>query len=123
MNVSPRSKHHVTVPLPPSTNHLFVTVGKRRVKSMEYRNWLIRAYSRMVELIVPTSYPIEIRVLVSGRVNPNRDLDNVQKALGDSLVASGTIVGDSLKYVTKWVVEYVGGDGEPCADVYLTPRP
>lgn len=76
MIVVPRSKTSVDLPLPPSVNNLFATVGRKRVKSREYRAWLAACEPLLVELRHPRSLPAGIRVDVFGKVNACRDLDN-----------------------------------------------
>lgn len=115
-------KAAVEVPLPPSVNHLFVTRGRRRFKSPEYRAWLAAAVPLLAALVRPERLPVEITVLVLGKVNNSRDLDNLLKPLGDAVVRARVIPGDSVKHVRRWSVEYVGdGTGEAVAVVAVRP--
>ncbi len=116
MTIEPQSKFTVTLPLPPSTNHLFATVRGRRVKSKAYKAWLAEVAPLLVELRRPKTLPAEIHATVFGKVNANRDLDNLMKPLGDSIVLAGVLPGDSIKYVTLWSIGYGGAaQMEPCA--------
>lgn len=116
--VMPQSKFHVTLPLPPSTNNLFATVGSRRVKSREYKAWLANAEAALIELRKPAGLPAGVRVSVFGSVNRQRDLDNMLKPVLDALVSAGVLPGDSLKYVTEVRIGYGGEwDDEPAVMV------
>lgn len=84
------------------------------MKSREYKTWLAAAMVVLWELRRPKALPAEIRATVFGKVNAQRDLDNFLKPIGDALVASGVLPGDSLKYVTGWRIGYGGEwDAEP----------
>lgn len=103
------------LPVPPSTNNLTATIvrGKhsRRVKTEQYRKWLDEA-GLMLKLqgVKPIPSPVHLSVsIMPGRgMNRQRDCDNFLKAIGDLLVASGTIEGDNLSHVVGVTCEYVG---------------
>lgn len=120
--VTPQSKFHVMLPLPPSTNNLFATVNGRRVKSRAYREWLAATGAAPVELRRPKTLPAEVRVTVFGKVNRQRDLDNFLKPVLDSIVAAGVLPGDSLAHVTELRIGYGGPwDGDPAVMVEVIP--
>jgi hypothetical protein len=111
--VSPRSKFHVLLPLPPSTNNLFATVGtsdckQRRVKTRAYREWLAAAGIVLLELRKPKALPAKVCFTIFGTVNRARDCDNFLKPLLDALVSADVLPGDSLKYVTDVRISYGG---------------
>jgi crossover junction endodeoxyribonuclease RusA len=86
----------LTIPYPPSINHLHRRVGVRTLLSKEGR----RYYSRVREIVASFGLStIQGRVALDVEVYPpdnrRRDLDNVTKAIGDSLVHSAVIEDDS----------------------------
>lgn len=84
-----------TVPVPPSTNNLFVTIGRRRFKSPAYRAWLAVAVPLLARLRRPEVFPV--RVLVTAfAINEARDVDNLAKPVSDALVTAGVLPGDSI---------------------------
>lgn len=103
----------VDVLLPPSTNNLFATVGRRRVPTSAYRSWQQATAFAFRALDPAQSYPVAVTFTVLGKVNAQRDLDNFAKPLLDALVKCGTIAGDSLKYVSRVTVQRgdAGGEG------------
>ena len=108
----------VDVPLPPSTNNLYLNVAWRgRVKSPEYRAWIDVA-SMLVLLLKPIrTKPFTITyTLVGGDgLNLGRDLGNFEKPLTDVLVSTGRIPGDSLRAgLWQIIQQYVECyEGEP----------
>jgi Holliday junction resolvase RusA-like endonuclease len=85
----------VMLPVPPSTNNLFINVrGKGRIKSAEYRAWLDHAglllkvrSSKVVE------GPFEVEVRLSHKARG--DIDNRMKAAIDLMVRHGRVPDDS----------------------------
>lgn len=115
------SLESVTLPIPPSTNHLFFTKGRRRIKSAEYRAWTseVLPILRRLARVAP---PVEIEVTVCGKVNAQRDLDNMLKPIGDALVESGVIENDNVRHVTAWNVRArLSPIGAPEVRVRLRP--
>ena len=104
---------YVTVPVPPSTNNLFVTVGRRRVKSREYREWMVDAVPEMMKLGPPMSFPAQVSITLLGGpgLNLYRDLDNIAKPVLDALVAASVLPGDSLRHVWRVALEYLPRTG------------
>jgi len=108
----------VIVPLPPSTNALFATVGRRRIVTREYKAWQAVAYPILSMLAPPESTPCEVWLTIRGKkVNRRRDVANVEKALTDGLVACGVLPDDNLKYVVGNHQVYRPDDGEPRVEV------
>ncbi len=101
------------VPVPPSVNNLFATVRGHRVKSKGYKAWLKNAVPVLAGLARPERFPCRVCVILGGKVNMARDLDNILKPIGDALVAAGGLPGDNLKYVAAWDVAFHKHDGEP----------
>lgn len=99
----------VVLPLPPTTNNLFVNVrGRGRVPSKVYAAW-----RKLVAPILATVPPVyELPVVVSIEIlggkgfAVNCDIDNRVKAVLDALVASEIIPNDSRECVRRVVVEY-----------------
>lgn len=89
-----------TVPIPPSTNNLFVNRDRLggRTASPDYKRWLndagwiLKAQKREI-IAAPRGY---VRVLVEAPLNRRRDLDNALKPLLDLLVKMSVIADDNL---------------------------
>ena len=84
------------LPFPPSVNHLWRRVGNRTIVSREGRSY--RTAVRRV-LLARGVRPIEGRLAVEIDVHPpdrrRRDLDNIQKALLDSMAHGGAYADDA----------------------------
>lgn len=83
----------VTLPLPPSTNNLFITRGKRRVRSPEYEEWLTFARHALRSqgpdpVVGRYAFLIALPALVAG------DCSNRIKAPEDLLVKEGLTPDD-----------------------------
>lgn len=117
-----RDTSEVEVPLPPSVNNLFRTTGYKRFKTREYREWIEATGRTFARLIVARVYPVEVWVKVTGRVNPQRDIDNFAKPLLDAVVAAGVVPDDTIKYVDRVDVWYEPGPGDPRAVVTVCER-
>jgi Holliday junction resolvase RusA-like endonuclease len=98
----------VELTLPPSTNNLFFTKGRKRIKTTDYRDWIEQA-EPILRRLKRVPGPVVIVVRVRGAVNMQRDLDNLLKPLGDCLKLAEVIPDDSVKHVTGWDVKYVRG--------------
>jgi Holliday junction resolvase RusA-like endonuclease len=98
-----------SLPIPPSTNHLFSSVAgrngnaaARRAKTALYKRWLVDAgWELKAQHAIPAE-PIggRLRVLIEAPLHDRRDLDNALKPLLD-LIGCGKngmriIVDDSL---------------------------
>ena len=87
----------VWLPVPPSTNALFVTFkargGIERAKTKEYKAWITAAGLMLnVQRPIPIKGRVEVEVMV--KRNNRRDLDNHLKALMDLLVGHSLIEDD-----------------------------
>lgn len=116
----------VPVPVPPSTNNLFLSMGRKRVKTPEYRSWLEVAILSFRQLSKPERFPVEVVIQIHGgkRFNTRRDVGNCEKAISDALVEAGVIPDDSISAgLWRIVVEYkpAAKTAEPCAIVSVNP--
>lgn len=106
-------RDEVVVPVPPSANNLFLTAGRRRVKTPAYTEWLKAAVPLLARLRRPARTPVEVRVTVTGGNgwNPARDIANVEKAITDALVEAGVLADDSTRAgVWRCVQEFRPGN-------------
>ena len=101
------------IPIPPSTNNLYINVkrrkGKRsggRIKSPRYCDWIDRAAPHLLGWKWLGGYPVAITITVLATVRATRDIANFEKAVTDLLVSQGVITGDSVKYVTSMLIVY-----------------
>ncbi len=105
------------LPVPPSTNNLFLNIRRGRAKSKLYRDWLIEAdkWLLMQKPVLSVAGPCEIaiRVPTGGR----SDLDNNLKAPLDYLVSRG-VTGDDKN---NQRVSIEASDQVDCCEVTVTP--
>lgn len=82
------------LPIPPSTNNLFIQRGRHRVKGPKYRAWQEQA---QLELLPQNTKPIAGPVAIDIAIpeNNRRDIDNYAKPLLDLLVKAGLIENDN----------------------------
>lgn len=116
------SADRARIPVPPSTNNLFRGNGKLRFRTSEYKAWAALAEPILATLRPPAAFPVAVVVRVFGKINVQRDLDNLLKPIGDALVASGALPADDVRRVAKWEVTYEAGAGEAYAVVELKAR-
>jgi Holliday junction resolvase RusA-like endonuclease len=98
-----------TLPLPPTTNNLFINRGKGRVKSPEYRTWQARAATILAKSGKwHGGYPVRVSIAILGGSDwrMNSDIANREKATVDALVQSGVIHDDSCKHVQEVSIRY-----------------
>lgn len=88
------------LPIPPSTNNLFVTRGKLRVKSERYLRWINDAGKHIVIQRVPKLIG-EVAVTLWVPRDNRRDADNEIKPVLDLLVRHQVIERDSMGYVVS----------------------
>lgn len=90
----------IVIPLPPSTNNLFVNTnggrGITRVKSKKYRDWLKAAGWSARIAAGSAHFTQAVRVLVEIDLARNRDLDNALKPVLDLLVWVKILDDDNL---------------------------
>jgi crossover junction endodeoxyribonuclease RusA len=104
----------LTLPFPPTTNHLFINAGRKRVRSPKYRAWAEEAgwqlnaqKARLVPGPVALHYEFQ-----EGQDKRKRDIGNLEKGLTDLLVTHGVIEADDGTIVReinlRWSREVVG---------------
>lgn len=95
----------IQLPFPPTTNNLFVNVGKRRVRSKGYDAWLTEA-AAMIWQQRPAKLagPYQMTVTADRPDNRRRDLSNLIKSIEDLLVKCGIVADDSdaRRIVLEW---------------------
>ncbi len=116
----PQDKLTFELPIPPSTNNLYVNTRKGRVISPQGREWkdaaaLIVRICKVRPWVASVSKPFGIEYTVVGPVNMGRDLANCEKIMTDVLVQCGVIPGDSLRAgLWRVCLTYAHStDGEP----------
>ena len=74
----------ITIPLPPSTNALYVVRDGRRRKTSEYNKWLKVA---RVFMMGAERFPVKtsLRVDIDAAISRRRDIDNIIKPILDCL--------------------------------------
>jgi crossover junction endodeoxyribonuclease RusA len=95
------------VPFPPTTNNLFLNVGKRRVPSKSYRAWRELAAVQIDHQMrgqTPITGPYHAVIELQRPDKRGRDVSNYAKAIEDSLVLCRVIRDDSdcLSLLMKW---------------------
>ncbi len=85
------------LPLPPSTNNLFITRGKKRIVSPRYRKWRDEAGWMLVEQNPkPVKGDFDLWLYIEWPDRRKRDLDNSIKGVLDLLVSHQLVEDDSL---------------------------
>ncbi len=95
----------LTLPFPPSTNNLFINVGKFRVVSKGYKAWRQEAGEALKSQkpnFLMGYYTLSLTLRPPTRAA--RDLDNFIKAVSDLLVEHRVIAGDHLaqRITAEW---------------------
>lgn len=96
------------LPMPPTTNNLFVGTARRRVKSGPYKAWETRAGWELMRQRPPRIRgPVSILIEVSlKRSTDTWDLCNREKATMDLLVTHGVIQGDHRPIVREFAMRW-----------------
>jgi Holliday junction resolvase RusA-like endonuclease len=99
----------LSVPFPPTTNNLFMNVGKRRIPTKAYRDWRELACVVIDEQVsrwgyAPIDGPYHMVIELDRPDKRGRDVSNYAKAVEDALVLSRVIRDDSdaLSLMLKW---------------------
>ena len=90
--------HSLTLPFPPSTNNLFLSIGRKRISSPKARAYALAVRQAVLAAGVPHIASEGVRVVIAAWM-PNkraRDLDNLLKAPLDGLVKAGVLTDDSI---------------------------
>lgn len=104
----------VDLPVPPSSNNLFPTQSgtRRRFPSRAYTAWKLAARPLVEQMAPARRYPVEVWITLTGaKVNPMRDVANVEKAITDMLVECGILEDDRLEFVAGVHLVYRPDDG------------
>lgn len=89
----------IDLPMPPSTNRLWRSIGPRVIKSAEYRKWITDAgWQLKAQRPCRVKGPVELGVVVG---KSRGDLSNRVKALEDLLVLHEVIEGDGPGIVRR----------------------
>lgn len=102
-----RALVRLSINFPPTTNNLFMTVGKRRVPTKAYRAWRELAalqIDHQMHSQKPITGPYHMVIELDRPDKRGRDVSNYAKALEDSLVLCRVIRDDSdaLSLMMKW---------------------
>lgn len=103
----------ITLPMPPTDNHLFAGKGRRRYRSDEYEAWIKEAGWILASQRPPQAHgAVSVQIEVSERDSTNSwDLSNRHKSVLDLLVKHKIIQGDNRPYVRKFAMEWADIDG------------
>jgi len=93
----------IALPMPPTTNNLFATVGKNRIRTVEYKAWAAEAgyvlnRQRPPLMAGKVSLLIEVEEPKTAR---RQDVANREKAVVDLLVSHRVIQGDDQRFVRE----------------------
>lgn len=108
----------LSLPWPPSTNHLFINAGGKRVTSKDYAAWQ-REAGWTLQAQRPGKFrgPVTIDIELCPPPKARRfDLDNRSKALLDLLVKHEVIADDNADLVREVSIKRVE-TGAPCTVV------
>lgn len=94
----------LTLPFPPSVNNLFISAGRKRVRSPRYRAWAEEAGALIVVQqsiyrnagkSIATHGPVTLHYeFQEGQDRRKRDIGNLEKPVTDLLVTHGVIRAD-----------------------------
>lgn len=86
----------ITLPYPPTANHLTTVARGRKIKSKEARGYQQRVYGEWLASGCPklSAERYSVRIVVHPPDNRRRDLSNTEKVVIDSLVACGALPDD-----------------------------
>jgi Holliday junction resolvase RusA-like endonuclease len=110
------------IPVPPSVNNLFLSTGKRRMRTQAYDAWLVEAIIRMqIDLTPVKVYPVAVFIHVEGGKNfrASRDIANCEKAATDALVKAGILEDDCIRCLWDTAQSYRPRTGEADSVCYV----
>lgn len=106
------------LPFPPSVNAMYRNVnGRGRVKTQEYKDWLIEA-GLMLRRQKPAAVVGQAELLIELDHTRRGDATNRIKAVEDLIVAHGILADDSKKFVKRVTVSW-----EPITGCRVTIKP
>lgn len=104
------------IPLPPTANKIWRTVGNRTYATKEYRDWLKLCADLFREHWRPIDGPVRVTLTIRyGKGFPcSRDADNCLKPVMDALkpprhAKDGTLTGDGASIIPDDCIEVVRG--------------
>jgi hypothetical protein len=106
------SEQTVAVPMPPSTNTLFVNIpGRGRVKNGKYRTWQLEAIPILRASLKPVQGAVRMHYGLVLGTSFRGDISNRIKALEDAVVEAGVIEGDTHRIVSEILItrDYISG--------------
>jgi crossover junction endodeoxyribonuclease RusA len=106
------SEQSVAVPMPPSTNTLFVNIpGRGRVKNGKYRTWQLEAIPILKTNLEPVQGAVRMHYRLTLGTSFRGDISNRIKALEDAVVEAGIIEGDTHRIVSEILItrDYISG--------------
>ena len=119
--------YSVDLPFPPSTNNLFITVGRNRISSPRARAYAIAVRQATKEVrgdcaaSGALSGPVRVVIAAWFPDKRKRDLDNLTKAPLDGLVKAGVLADDSQ--IVDLRIYRAGFDKtNPRITIWITPH-
>lgn len=109
-----------TLPYPPSVNHLWRMVGSRMLISREGRQYRDRVLGALIEQgvsLVPMTGRLSVFIKATMPDRRKRDIDNVVKAVLDSVGKAGVYEDDCQ--IDRLVIERGEVDGEGIVTVEI----
>lgn len=106
------SEQSVAVPMPPSTNTLFINIpGRGRVKNGKYRAWQLEAIPILKTNLEPVQGAVKMHYHLTLGTSFRGDISNRIKALEDAVVEAGIIEGDTHRIVSEILItrDYISG--------------
>lgn len=109
----------IDLPLPPSVNAIWRSVGGKVIKSKDYRKWTAAADSICMTQTgwrnkkITGRYTV-LLILNETMMRANSDGDNRLKAPLDYAKRIGLIVDDSIKYAREWHIKLGDDSNAPC---------
>lgn len=118
MSKAKTGETRIALPMPPSTNNLYVNVrGKGRVRSENYRKWNTEAgWTLVAQRPKRFDCPVRVAIEICPEGRGVFDIDNKNKAILDLLVQHDVITDDNRLTVRELVTRIVP-KGAPCTVV------
>lgn len=110
----------IALPMPPSTNNLFVNFGRGRRRSEQYNRWIHEAGWRLANQRPPlmAGKVILLFEVEEPKTAHRQDVANREKAVTDLLVSHRVIQGDDQRFVRELTMRWA-----PVEGVRVTVRP
>lgn len=111
------------LPIPPTTNNLYVNRKGGRYRSQEYDAWLQHAGLMVPRPRPAAPVPCKVTVTIYGGTGFSklRDIDNAIKPCLDLLVKTLVLAGDNVTRVQEATGRYVPGEGLARCVVRIEP--